>query len=47
MPLVRIDLVKSRSEAQIRAVADAVHTAVVEVLAIQGDLGIPAAAAAS
>lgn len=34
MPLVRIDLVKGRSEDQIRAVADAVHTAVVEVLAI-------------
>lgn len=34
MPLVRIDLVKGRGEAEIRAVADAVHTAVVEVLAI-------------
>ncbi|MPY59452.1 tautomerase family protein [Streptomyces spongiae] len=34
MPLVRIDLVKGRSEDRIRAVADAVHTAVVEVLAI-------------
>ncbi|MEW2404005.1 tautomerase family protein [Streptomyces sp. NPDC046862] len=34
MPLVRIDLVKGRSEDQIRAVASAVHTAVVEVLAI-------------
>lgn len=34
MPLVRIDLIKGRSDAQIRAVADAVHSAVVEVLAI-------------
>lgn len=34
MPLIRIDLVKGRSEAQVRAVADAVHAAVVEVLAI-------------
>jgi phenylpyruvate tautomerase PptA (4-oxalocrotonate tautomerase family) len=34
MPLVRIDLVKGRSEAQVRAVADAVHAAVVEVLAV-------------
>ncbi|MEV6586934.1 tautomerase family protein [Streptomyces acidicola] len=34
MPLVRIDLVKGRSEDRIRAVADAVHAAVVEVLAI-------------
>ena len=34
MPMVRIDLVKGRSEARIRAVADAVHAAVVEVLAV-------------
>lgn len=34
MPLVRIDLVKGRSDAQVRAVADAVHSAVVEVLAV-------------
>ena len=34
MPLVRIDLVRGRSEAQVRAVADAVHAAVVEVLAV-------------
>ncbi|GAA4073032.1 tautomerase family protein [Streptomyces shaanxiensis] len=34
MPLVRIDLVKGRSDAQVRAVADAVHAAVVEVLAV-------------
>ncbi|MER6128659.1 tautomerase family protein [Streptomyces sp. NPDC001795] len=34
MPLVRIDLVKGRSDTQVRAVADAVHEAVVEVLGI-------------
>ena len=34
MPLVRIDLVKGRTEARVRAVADAVHAAVVEVLAV-------------
>lgn len=36
MPLVRIDLVRGRSDAQVRAVADAVHTAVVDVLGIPG-----------
>ncbi|MFE0251229.1 tautomerase family protein [Streptomyces sp. NPDC059010] len=36
MPLVRIDLVKGRTDAQVRAVADAVHTAVVEVLGVPG-----------
>ncbi|MFD8627912.1 tautomerase family protein [Streptomyces hygroscopicus] len=34
MPRVRIDLVKGRSEARVRAVDDAVHAAVVEVLAV-------------
>lgn len=34
MPLVRIDLIKGRSDTEVLAVADAVHSAVVEVLAI-------------
>jgi phenylpyruvate tautomerase PptA (4-oxalocrotonate tautomerase family) len=34
MPLVRIDLIEGRSDAQVRAVADAVHSAIVEVLGI-------------
>lgn len=34
MPLVRIDLIKGRDDAQVRAVADAVHAAVVDVLGI-------------
>ncbi|WP_406446943.1 tautomerase family protein [Streptomyces sp. NBC_01613] len=34
MPLVRIDLVKGHSDAQIRAIADAIHAAVVEVLTV-------------
>lgn len=34
MPLVRIDLVRGRSEQEVRAVADAVHSALVEVLGI-------------
>ena len=34
MPLVRIDLVRGRDEQEIRAVADAVHAAIVEVLGI-------------
>ncbi|MEW2301338.1 tautomerase family protein [Streptomyces sp. NPDC006655] len=34
MPLVRIDLVKGRDDDQVRAVADAVHAAVVDVLGI-------------
>jgi phenylpyruvate tautomerase PptA (4-oxalocrotonate tautomerase family) len=34
MPLVRIDLIKGRGEAQVTAVADAVHAAMVEVLGI-------------
>jgi phenylpyruvate tautomerase PptA (4-oxalocrotonate tautomerase family) len=34
MPLVRIDLVKGRGDTQVRAIADAVHTAVVDVLEI-------------
>ncbi|MFE2064955.1 tautomerase family protein [Streptomyces sp. NPDC059467] len=36
MPLVRIDLIKGRDDAQVRAVADAVHTAAVDVLGIPG-----------
>lgn len=34
MPLVRIDVVRGRSEHDVRAVADAVHNAIVEVLGI-------------
>jgi phenylpyruvate tautomerase PptA (4-oxalocrotonate tautomerase family) len=34
MPFVRIDLVRGRGEREVRAVADAVHTAIVEVLGI-------------
>ncbi len=34
MPLVRIDLVEGRTGKQVRAVADAVHAAIVEVLGI-------------
>ncbi|CAM03930.1 phenylpyruvate tautomerase PptA (4-oxalocrotonate tautomerase family) [Saccharopolyspora erythraea NRRL 2338] len=37
MPLVRIDLVRGRSEADVRAVADAVHAALVDVLGIPED----------
>ena len=34
MPLVRIDLLAGRTDAEVRAVADAVHTAIVEVYGI-------------
>jgi phenylpyruvate tautomerase PptA (4-oxalocrotonate tautomerase family) len=34
MPLVRIDLVKGKGEAQLQAVADAIHAAIVEVMGI-------------
>jgi phenylpyruvate tautomerase PptA (4-oxalocrotonate tautomerase family) len=34
MPLVRIDLVQGRTPAQVRAVADAIHTAIVDVYGI-------------
>ncbi|GGO94583.1 tautomerase family protein [Wenjunlia tyrosinilytica] len=36
MPLIRIDLVKGRTEAQVGAVADAIHGAVVDTLGIPG-----------
>lgn len=34
MPLVRIDVTEGRSPAEVRAVADAVHTSIVEVFGI-------------
>jgi len=34
MPLVRIDLLQGRSADQVRAIADAIHTAIVEVYGI-------------
>jgi phenylpyruvate tautomerase PptA (4-oxalocrotonate tautomerase family) len=34
MPLVRIDVVEGRSPAELRSVADAIHTAIVEVYGI-------------
>lgn len=37
MPLVRIDLVRGRTDQQVRAVADAVHAALVDVLGIPTD----------
>jgi hypothetical protein len=37
MPLVRIDLVRGRTEQEVRAVADAVHAALVDVVGIPAD----------